>query len=379
MNVSDVSFVELEQCLARTPVIAEVHPLIPLCFSAQTKVITEAVELLAELDDRSSFSVDPLLILTDHPALRERFPKLRARAHPPVEAINRNFVHQIGYARTHLCTTHHVAEFIAGDIRRRHPELVVVLLVDGLGYGDVLDWPYDDLQPCFVDGPSVTFRFFNAREKRLNSKVGFASIVNQPSIFARLRSQGYEHARGYTYWAPGNNVIADFMYGDIPCQRVVNFDGILNALKRESLPAGTYLQIVREGLDGLAHGKRELQRVEIEGAIQAIRNDIERLMNIVLTKRSSVVLYLTADHGILWKYEHQWQILENMPSSHPRYTENTPPEMLHQYVLPTNNDQQTHYLLRYPYLTCRIPATDSGVHGGLSYQESIVPLLRLKG
>ena len=35
-----------------------------------------------------------------------------------------------------------------------------------------------------------------------------------------------------------------------------------------------------------------------------------------------------------------------------------------------------YYLYHYPYLGSRIRANDSGVHGGLSYWESIVPFVR---
>jgi hypothetical protein len=34
-------------------------------------------------------------------------------------------------------------------------------------------------------------------------------------------------------------------------------------------------------------------------------------------------------------------------------------------------------LLNYPYLRRRLRANEWGVHGGLSFEESIVPLLRL--
>ena len=134
-----------------------------------------------------------------------------------------------------------------------------------------------------------------------------------------------------------------------------------------------------KGLDGLAHGKRELQRTEVESAVEAIQGDLERLLNLLEQKVSSVVLYLTADHGILWKIEHNWRLLDGIKSSHSRFTSQAVPKHLQDYVVRIENNHPPYYLLRYPYLSNPIAANDSGVHGGLSYQESFVPMAVFKG
>ena len=247
MQPSELSFAELEQWLVRTPVLAKVHPLVPLCFSAETQIVTNATGLLRQLDERQTHLEGSLLVLDHHPILCERFPSFQSLAHPPIDAINRNMPNHLEYARTHLLTTHKVAEYIVDNVVDKQPEAVVLFLVDGLGYGDIQSWPYSTLQPCFVDGPSVTYRFREGEAKSLVGEVGFTSIINRPSIYDRLYSLGYQYARGYTYWSPGGNEIADYMFLGIPYQRVANFEGILRSLESESVRPGMYVQIVRQG------------------------------------------------------------------------------------------------------------------------------------
>ena len=212
-------------------------------------------------------------------------------------------------------------------------------------------------------------------EKRVVPQVGFASIINTPTLFSRLYRSGYKSAHGFTYWHPEDNQIAEAMFDGIPTQQVVNFDGILDILHSLPLINKTYLQIVREGLDGLAHSKRELAHPEIEGALKSIDQDIERLLDLLKTKSKRACIYLTADHGILWKKEHAWQLCET-PNSKPRYTEARPGEALRDHAVKFEMPHHSYYSYRYPYLGAAIRANDSGVHGGLSYQESFVPLAK---
>jgi len=373
----DVSFESLDNWLRRTPVIGQVHPLVPLSLSQDVDIIldTEISHFLEALDNRAYIETRPKLILSDNEILKARFPQMRSLGIPPLDAINHNIRHHVGYARTHLLTTHKVAQKIEEDVRQHHPELVVMLLIDGLSYADVLDWG-TSVEPCFVDGPSVTYRFYDDDRDKLVEKVGFASIVNTPPIYQRLYRLGYRHARGYTYWKPKDNIIADYMFTGVPFEQVVNFESILQQIRKENLPKYSYIQIVREGLDGLAHGKRELRRSEIEGAIKGILDDIERLLATLKSTGFSVCLYATADHGMLWKNEHQ---LDNrkLADSKPRYATRYSPE-LDEYTIRMENGGVPYYLLCYPYLGSAIRANDSGVHGGLSYQESIVPFIKFK-
>lgn len=373
--LGDLSFEALDLWVKRMPVVAQVHPLVPLCLNQDVEIVLNAEVLLQEIDHRLFVQTQPKLILSDHGILKTRFPSLRSLALPPLNAINQNMRYHLDYAREHLLTTDKIAEFIESDVRLNGYQLVVVLLVDGLSYDDVRSWNSDTI-PCFVDGPSVTYRFKNDAKDELVKQVGFASIINQPAIYQRLYRLGFHNARGYTYWKPKDNVIADYMFRGVPFQQVANFESIIYQLQQQQFSPYTYLQVVREGLDGLAHGKRELHRSEIDGAIQAIADDIDQLLHILKRTGFSTCIYVTADHGILWKNEHTWQNLR-IPNSKPRYMFDRS-DFLQDQAVQFDNGGLTYYLLNYPYLGNSIRANDSGIHGGLSYQESIVPFIKFK-
>ena len=62
----------------------------------------------------------------------------------------------------------------------------------------------------------------------------------------------------------------------------------------------------------------------------------------------------------------------------PRYSLKLPEDRLVEYTVKMENSGIPYYLFRYPYLGAAIRSNDSGVHGGLSYQESIVPFAKFK-
>lgn len=366
---------QLENKLARIPMMGDVHPLLPLALSSSVRIVKSGDEVLAEFDDMYSAPQAPILILQRDSQLAARFPTVSLKEHPPVELINQNMHCHLDYARDQLLTTHGVAAALTNDVIERRYDMVVLMLVDGLSYGDVIDWA-DTAVPCFVDGPSVTYRLADDQRTVLPT-VGFPSIVGSPSVFARLHDMGYKNALGYTYWAPDSNVISDYLFKQIPTHRVANFEAILAELRSFTFKQPTYIQIMREGLDGLAHSKREMSRAEITGAIIAIRQDIERVMQVLSQQKRRVCLYLVADHGILWKTEHDWKALD-VAGSRPRYSTSRPDEAACARAVRYERSTQVYYSFTYPYLGSRIKADDSGVHGGLSYQESIVPFAKFE-
>jgi hypothetical protein len=366
---------QLEHVLTRTPVIGEVHPLLPLALSGSVRIVKCGDNILSELDDLLATSQSPTLILQPDPCLAVRFPKVSFKKHPPINAINCNMHYHMDYARDQLLTTQEVANALIKDVIEHRYDITVLMLIDGLSYGDVLEW-IDTAIPCFVDGPSITYRLADD-QRTVQPTVGFPSIVGSPGIFSRLHDIGYRNALGYTYWAPDSNVISDYLFRQIPTHQVANFEAILAKLRSFRFKRPTYIQIMREGLDGLAHSKREVSPAEIDGAILAIRQDIERVMQVLSEQKRSVCLYLVADHGILWKTEHNWKTLD-VKGSKTRYSTTLPNELGYDYAVRYERSGQVYYLFTYPYLGTCIKADDSGVHGGLSYQESIVPFAKLE-
>lgn len=366
---------QLENNLTRTPVIGDVHPLLPLALSNAVRIVKNGDDVLSEFDTMHTVPQTPILILQRDPRLVARFPMISLREHPPIDEINRNMHFHLEYAREQLLTTHGVGATLVEDVLNHRCDIVVLMLVDGLSYGDVIEWANNTI-PCFVDGPSVTYRLANDQATVLPT-VGFPSIIGSPSIFSRLHDSGYKNALGYTYWAPNRNVISDYLFNRIPTHRVANFEAILAQLRSFTFKQPTYIQIMREGLDGLAHSKREMSRAEIDGAITSIRQDIERMLEVLSKQKRKVCLYLIADHGILWKTEHEWKTL-NITGSRSRYSTSRPDESVYTNAVRYERNSQVYYSFTYPYLGNRIKADDSGVHGGLSYQESIVPFSKFE-
>jgi hypothetical protein len=87
-------------------------------------------------------------------------------------------------------------------------------------------------------------------------------------------------------------------------------------------------------------------------------------------------LFLTADHGILWRD----QLPDDPPIVHDEWT-NHARFLTERYLLDHGMvvDGPTGVVtgLGYPYLTRELKNTEWGVHGGFSYQESIVPLIEI--
>lgn len=375
MLSSDTSLAELENLLVQVPLLADVHPLLPVCLSPQVKVIEHPEEMLAVIDDVADVAEYSALILGSHPVLRDRLKHVACLEHPPVDAINHNLKHRLDYIRAHLLTNHKISQQIAREVAQGQYDIVALLLVDGLSYEDVLHWKID-VTPCFIDGPSITYRLSEQTEEVIPT-VGFAAILGTPTISERLYRLGYRTTVGYTYWQVGDNAVANYMFRGIANHQVVNFDSILRLLHEENILAKTYVQIVREGLDGLAHGKRELSRQEIEVAVASLWTDIERLVELLRSKSRSAVLYVVSDHGILWKTEHEWKNT-NQPGSKPRYMLQQPDTDINDCIVRFELSNTPFYLFVYPYLGSSLRKNDSGTHGGLSYQESFVPFMRIE-
>jgi len=350
--------------------MGSIHPLLPLCLPADVEVVSEAEKLVEELDDFSPHAERPLLIIRTDPHHKKRFFVQNVTSCPCPEAINSSLPYRLGYARQHMLTHKGVANRIVSDAVEKGYRTVALLLVDGLSYHDAMNWK-EQTEPCFVDGPSITFA--QTEDGTIAPDIGFPAIVGTPPLARRLAEVGIPHSRGYSYWEREANDVSAVLFDGMPLNRVGDMSEALDLLSNEKL-SGVYVQLVREGLDGLAHRRRELSVDEIQSAVGAIHEDYLGLVELLADSKVWGAAYLTADHGILWKAQHEFGGVEGVGQQHPRYA----------FQLPLDSgcaskfkmQHQTYYLYHYPYLGSRIRADDSGVHGGLSYWESIVPFVR---
>jgi hypothetical protein len=364
------SIEQLCQALERAPIMGRFHPLVPLCLSANVEVVVKAKTLAERLDDLASHSVRPAVITNLDPEYQDRFLVWDMPHCPIPEAIDQALPNRLDYARNHLLNHRNVADRIVFDVQQKGYQTIALLLVDGLSYDDTLEWS-ERPEPCFVDGPSITFA--RKSKKEIMPDVGFPAIIGNPPLARRLAETGIPHSRGYSYWDREQNDVSALLFQGVPLTRVNGINKALELLVSVDL-GGIYLQLVREGLDGLAHRRREVTTSEVQATVKAVHNDYRRLVNLLADTGLRGAVYLIADHGILWKRRHSLSLIEHCHSQHPRYTLEHPSKSGFVSKFETRN--QAFYLFHYPYLGAKIRSNDSGVHGGLSYWESIVPFVR---
>ncbi len=362
---------DLISLLQRSPVMGKIHPLVPLCLPPAVEVVANPSIVAEELDSVHPHTVRPILITTYDPRYEPRFTLMHFASCPPPEAFADNLPARTHYARTHLLTHERVAERITADAVQRNYAVVALMLVDGLCYDDVKDWP-EHVEPCFVDGPSVTYG--RTSDGGLIPTIGFPSIVGRPSLARRLIDVGIRRSRGFSYWNREKNDVSAYLYEGVPLTRVGSMAEALTILGTPDL-RGTYIQLVREGLDGLAHRRREISSAETSACVNAIRYDYQKLIGVLASSGLRGAAYLVSDHGILWRDQHALQRADELRLSHPRYGTNSTTSSRVNCI---QKSGQGFVICHYPVLAAEIRSNDSGVHGGLSYWESLVPFVRVE-
>lgn len=363
----------LLRALQRGPVMAELSPLELLCLPPEVAIAPDAETLAEQLDALEPHSEQPTLIPRLEARYQHRFQVLREPITYTPAIISQMLPLRLVDARRLLLTHQRVATRVVTDTLQRGYRVVALLLIDGLSYEDIKSWP-EAPEPCLIDGPSITYSL--ADQNTIVPEVGFPGIIGLPPLARRLIDVGIPHSQGFSYWRREQNQVSACLFAGIPLTRVPGITAALSALVQLSLE-GTYIQLLREGLDGLAHSRREVTLREIETTVEAIHDDYRRLIEVMATTGLPGAAYLTADHGILWKAQHPGLHLgEGLRSDHPRYQRGGGMSTKYGVAFPLTD--QSYTLYRYPYLGAAIRANDSGVHGGLSYWESLVPFVRVE-
>lgn len=361
----------LHKLLHIAPVMGRSHPLWALCLPADVEIAASAQSVAERLDNLARHPERPIFITDYTPALADRFLTCHLPECPPAELVNRSLPARMTTSSP-LLTHKQIGQRIAQDALTRGYETVILMLVDGLSYEDAQPWPYHPV-PCLIDGPSITFARTDSRD--IVPDIGFPAIVGKVSIARQLTHAGIPHSRGYSYWEREQNDVSAFLFSGMPLTRVSGIRAALALLQEVNL-RGMYVQLVREGTDGLAHSRREVTALEVQATVNAILNDLHQLVSLVAESGLRGAVYLVADHGILWKHQHAFERLAGENSDHVRYTWVQPSELAPAFVCQTSNGPC--YLYHYAFIGRQLRANDSGVHGGLSYWESIVPFIHVE-
>jgi hypothetical protein len=370
-----VNLAELLVLLDKTPVIAEIDP-VSICYLPRdVAVIHSADELIWKLDSPDTVLPARYLITSTSQLATGRFPHIRCEHNPLTPALNHVLPDRFDVLAKVMLRQSEIAEYIVRDAREA--DVVVLMLVDGLSYEDVLIWELRQrdgvsLQPSLVDVPTMT-------------RLAFPNIINSPSIAARLFNMGFHRRIGFSYWSRGDNTLTNRLFHSISdVRKVGDFREIslqLTHMLTDEQDTKAFIQIMRTGLDGYAHSqKRRPPRVAVAQNIEAeFAALVDLLASACAASGLRANLYLTSDHGILWVQDFEPEVVGRAPSkSNPRFASwrhlHFQDEPGQRFIVGGSE----FYCLHYPKVRRNLRIDEQGIHGGVSYQESIVPFLSVK-
>ena len=360
----NVDLEELQDLLRQMPVMVDMHPLSLAFLPSEVGVFEEPWQIISELDSPTLQPTNPMLATRVESALQYRLPSVYCTHDPLTTELNKVLLKRYDFIKVSMLYQSQIADEIA---QRADVETIVLMLVDGLSYADVAgrkatrhhqhETDYE-LRPVLVDGVSIT-------------EQGMVRIIGNPPLVQRLFDAGFHVCLGFTYWERAEEPLTDRIFAGFGerVYKVKSFDEALSVLEDRELH-NAFVQIVRTGLDGLAYRQRDTPNVK--AAVEDIMDDWGQLVEVFETKDLRAWLYLVSDHGILWSHEHNLQVYEFSGADHPRHYEHAKSG---EHTLNVEFEGREFAMLEYPYLRRQLQSNEWGVHGGLSFEESLVPFM----
>lgn len=355
--IREISLEELKSLLTQMPLMVEMNPLSLAFLPEEVRVFHQVRDLIAYLDAPDPQPSQPMLALQVEPSLAYRLPAFRCPYDPLTTDLNRVLLRRYPLIRSLIL----LQSQVSGEILRQiEGDVAILMLVDGLSYADYKryapqEWRFRG-QPVLVDGASVTDQ-------------GMLRTIGLPPLAYRLFERGFRCFLGFTYWEREQNPLTDRLFAGFGdrVHRVRSLEQVIEILEKEDL-RDAFVQIVHVGTDQVAHQHRE--RPDVAHIVQEIFRDATALVSLVRRRGLTGTLDITSDHGILWAYEHQLTEYEFSSTGSPRYYEHARQS---DRVLNVEFEGKEFALLVYPYLRRSLRASEWGVHGGLSFEESVVP------
>lgn len=296
------------------------------------------------------------------------FPAITLPAFPPIEWANQKLpdhFNTLCIDDSKLLKQSQLVSTITDRISYTLPDIVIFLVLDGLSLYDVIDWKFPDswhvmCEPCLVDGLSIT-------------KSSMRRLIGAPPLTHRLFALGYVQRFGFSYWNRSQNQLTNVLFSEFPLSqlfRITTFEEVLERLQSTALPNQTFIQIVRTGLDGVCHSHRE--KPNIGAILSQLRLDIEQLAEVVGSSQKIVRIFITSDHGILW-FKGQKVMPFQSGNASTRYTYAKPSSNMSGITIAESGETFT-ALTSDEVIARNRKVTEWGFHGGISAQESFVPL-----
>ncbi len=359
--MQSISLEQLRNLLQQTPMMVQMHPLSLAFLTDEVQVFAAAEELVAALDAPDPQPEVPTVALTFDERFAHRLPSVRCDHDPFTTELNRFLLPKIDWVQRWVLCQSQIPKVIC---QRASGDCIVLILVDGLSFYDWKRFARESeappelftFEPCFVDGVSIT-------------EHGMRRIVGEPTVALQLTELGYRRSFGFSYWERTDNELTDRLFAGITegVHRVKSFDEVLEQLPKLPLD-GSFVQIVRQGLDQVGHRYRD--RPNIAATVRQIFDELRQLQRCLAEKELTATIFLTADHGILWSHEHDLKLYEaGVSHVPPRYYEGLRSGEGIWRVQFEGNDFS---VLTYPFVRRKLRSDEWGVHGGLSFEESLV-------
>ena len=375
---------QLNNLLTRTPLMSERISPLSLAFQPEMPRIFATVrEMVCVIDAPAIASEQSMIALEFDPQYARRFPTVSCEHEPYTTELNQVIHTNTDFIEKHTLTQTQITSVVIEDCFRIGAEAVVMMLIDGLSYSDVSGWnELPQATPCFVPGLTTT-------------NEGFQNIVGREEpLSMQLYDIGYRNRFGFTYWTRKTNPLTDALFRTIPpdcISTVFSMDEVFEELKVMDV-SQAYVQIVRTGLDPYAHASRldDLPHIR-DTTRQRLHDDICQIRSILTDKGKRILFYIVSDHGILWRDEHDLEpVGQVFGRTNPRYLDPSTKACSSAECISSDAAHQsigrfiqviadtTYFQLTYPYLSRPLHSNEWGVHGGLSFQESIVPFIRIE-
>ena len=296
------------------------------------------------------------------------FPTIDLPAFPPIEWVNQKLPEHFNALCTDdskLLKQSQLVQTITDRVSYTLPDIAILLVLDGLSLYDVAGWAFPEswrvvCEPCLVDGLSVTTS-------------GMRRLIGSPPLTHQLFELGYVQRLGFSYWERSQNQLTNVLFSEFPPTqlfRVSAFEEVLDRLQDTDLPNRTFIQIVRTGLDGVCHRYRE--KPNIDAMLSQLKLKIEQLVDAVGLSQKTVRIFITSDHGILWfKEQKVMPIQSGNTSARYTYAESSPD--VSRIIIAESGETIT-ALTGDEVIARDRKVTEWGFHGGISAQESLVPL-----
>lgn len=356
-----MKLLDLQIKMGNIPVIVSNNKESLLCLQNDFHIIDDK-EICDYIDSpQKILAKNNYILLSENRKCLRRFPRIGIKEPFWSFSFDDNLASKFELAKKLFLTQSRIKDVIQEE--SAGVDFVVFIIVDGLSFTDCLNWK--NVRPCLVDTVTTT-------------EFGFRNIVGEDKpISHRLFDKGYHKFIGFSYWEKDHrNELTDFTFrGFSTVNKIQSIKEVQKYLKKEVLKK-TYVQIVTSGLDGLAHECRE--EPLIEENVKQLTSNIEYIREGLENTKLKGLLYVSSDHGILWKHRKKLKKIpfEFAKKSHSARFYNGTLTNLEGMVF--SDFGKNVVSLKSNYLLRELRTNEWGVHGGVSLEESIVPFATIK-